>query len=70
MRFFLSPSAAGAVFLDVFLAAAGALDAVAGALEAVVEAGALPPVVDAGLGAILNGYSSQQVTLEERVSKS
>lgn len=54
LRFFFSPSAAGAVFFEVFLAAAGALEAVAGALEAVVEAGALPPVVDAGLGAIVN----------------
>jgi ABC-type arginine transport system permease subunit len=55
LRFFFSPSA-GAAALDVFLPAFfsvvfdGALEAVAGALEA-VEAGALP-AVDAGLGAI------------------
>lgn len=55
LRFFLSLSPAdGAVFLEVFLAAAGALDAVAGALEAVAEAGAFPPTADAGLGAIGN----------------
>ena len=54
LRFFLSPSAAGAVFLEVFLAAAGALDA-EGCLVAVEEAGALP-AVEAGLGAI--GYES------------
>ena len=52
LRFFFSPSAAGAVFFDVFLAAAGALDA-EGCLVAVDEAGALP-AVEAGLGAI--GY--------------
>lgn len=50
MRFFFSPSAAGAVFFDVFLAAAGALEA-DGCLPATDEAGALP-AVEAGLGAI------------------
>lgn len=52
MRFFFSLSAAGAVFLEVFLAADGAFIAVEGAFEAVAEAGALPPTVDAGLGPI------------------
>ena len=56
LRFFFSPSAVGAVFFDVFLAAAGALDA-AGCLEAAGawdDAGAFP-AVDAGLGAMTHG---------------
>ena len=67
MRFFFSPSAAGATFFEVFLAAAGALEAVAGALDAVVEAGALPPVVDAGLGAIIDPSYLVEVPCKERV---
>lgn len=52
LRFFLSASAAGAVFLDVFLAAAGVLDA-DGCLAAVDDAGAFP-AVEAGFGGMVS----------------
>lgn len=61
LRFFFSPSA-GAAALEVFFAAFVPSVDLAGALEAVAEAGALP-AVEAGLGAIENEDEKSWVEL-------